>query len=153
MEPEEVEHNPISFDLARSLIYYARQHPKNEVCGFILDRDSYISIKNCSTQPWHNFRMSEPMKVEVVKNHGDSIIGIFHSHPSGSAIPSANDIIGWPHDEAMNFCRYWIVTCDKVVEWQFVVNEVFSKAREVWRYDIGPQESLAESASPGRSEV
>lgn len=153
MEPREVEQSPISDKLARSLIYYARRHPMNEVCGFVLVKDSYIPVKNCASQPWRNFRMSSGIQREVVESHGDDIIGIFHSHPSGNPYPSSNDIIGWPSDEDFNFCRYWIVTDDKVVEWKYTVNAVSSEVKEVWRYVIGPKEGLAESTSSRGSEV
>jgi proteasome lid subunit RPN8/RPN11 len=52
---------------------------------------------------------------EVCKINGDSVLGVFHTHPNDVPWPTPGDISGWPNPDLE--WRYWIATNHEVIEW------------------------------------
>lgn len=79
-----------------------RELPR-EACGLIggtIQNGVYraqmiVPIPNRAEQPLHHFRMDDAALVQTLLDfeaRGLSLIGIYHSHPSGGVIPSQEDI-------------------------------------------------------------
>ena len=68
---------------------------QREVCGlFFADEAGHISlifVRNCSPDPCR-FAMKRIDFFAAKKRGGGTFLGIFHSHPSASATPSASDL-------------------------------------------------------------
>lgn len=88
--------------------------PYEERCGYVLDDWSLVLIRNAAENPLREFRFDEEQQFRTVKALRPRIIGIFHTHPSGSHRPSRMDIEAWP---SIPDFRYWIGTIDEVTEW------------------------------------
>lgn len=98
--------------IENALTAVARQSPKREVCGFVLKSWVIHFIKNVSEQD-DRFAMDSNQLLEFYEEHYYEVLGIFHSHWNGQDHPSDADeayvVPQW---------RYWIVTFDKVSEWE-----------------------------------
>jgi proteasome lid subunit RPN8/RPN11 len=70
----------------------AQQH---EVCGLFFaddrNRISLIFVRNCSPDP-RRFAMTRSDFFATKKQGSGTFLGIFHSHPSAPATPSASDL-------------------------------------------------------------
>lgn len=111
-------HLPIS--TLHSLMLSAQMNSK-EVCGLITNRFDLIYLANIHPEPESNFRMDWNQfrrEVERLIVANESILGVFHTHPSGSGRPSAGDIAGWPNRDLR--WRYFIATASDVYEWTYV---------------------------------
>jgi proteasome lid subunit RPN8/RPN11 len=85
--------------------------PGREICGFIMVDWEIRPITNVAKDD-HTFDMDVEEQLNVFVNHKPDIVGVYHSHPSGSTYPSDRDIWAAPHN-----MRYWIVTQESVTEW------------------------------------
>ena len=97
----------------------ARRSRAQEACGFILDNGAIIEIKNVAANTKESFEMSARQQLNAMKRYSGgvgvpSIIGVFHTHPSGSTHPSQRDVDGWPY--GLKY-RYFIVTKTAIAEW------------------------------------
>lgn len=96
------------------------QNNRNEVCGFIDQREHIHLVKNVHESPRYNFYMDKESFASVVQQvyevDKSKIIGIFHTHPNNQSWPSPRDIAGWPNRD-LNW-RYFIATNDELVEWE-----------------------------------
>ncbi|UVF61534.1 hypothetical protein SEA_GENAMY16_10 [Gordonia phage Genamy16] len=107
-------------DLARTLSAMA-SGTHNEICGFILDDWTLISVRNVAKLPTISFEMSMNAILEAVEMaaaSGREILGTYHSHPGGSTEPSETDLRGWPRFIDGSYARYWVVTGDTVREFE-----------------------------------
>lgn len=81
-----------------SIIHHAQQDAPNETCGLLLGQGCMVTeilpVANVSRTPMIHYEI-EP---KTIAQHLDQIIGFYHSHPKGTAIPSQTDIrSAWPN--------------------------------------------------------
>lgn len=96
-----------------------------EICGFVMKNWSLVPVRNVSPTPKTRFEIDPAAQLALVKERRGDILGIYHSHPSGSCEPSITDKKGWP---AVPHWRYWIVTKTMVAEWEKVTDDLFSES-------------------------
>ena len=84
-------------NILEQVIRHARDAYPNEACGLLVGRESvnrYIATKNISSDP-HQFEI-EPSELiatlRSLRETGENLLAIFHSHPHGPAEPSRTDI-------------------------------------------------------------
>ncbi|MDF2671664.1 MAG: Prokaryotic s of the domain, partial [Paenibacillus sp.] len=70
--------------------------------GYLVEDKSvitgFIAISNRATQPHTSFSFDAEQWVSIVMNSELRLIGLFHSHPTASAIPSREDLnSAWNH--------------------------------------------------------
>lgn len=112
----------------------ARSTPR-EICGFILGDWSICPIKNVAEGD-RDFKMADAELISFMQMNYNSVIGLYHSHPGGREDPSERDIIYAPAR-----LRYWIVTPERVIEWEIrdgVATEVTTSVADSVSYDPGP---------------
>ena len=80
------------------MIAHALEEVPNECCGLLLGRDGVVervvAVKSDPPAP-DSYYMDPVRQVEVfeeMQRHGQSLIGIYHSHPRGPAEPSGADV-------------------------------------------------------------
>lgn len=83
-----------------------------EICGFILGDWSICPIKNVAAGE-RDFEMDQKELINFFQMNYSLVIGMYHSHPGGREDPSERDIIYAPAR-----MRYWIVTPERVIEWE-----------------------------------
>ena len=68
---------------------------EREVCGLFFADDAHrislIFVRNCSPDPWR-FAMTRADFFAAKRRGSGRFLGIFHSHPSAPATPSASDL-------------------------------------------------------------
>ncbi len=85
--------------LKHQMFEHAVTSPEQEICGLIGGSkghpETYYPIKNVADDPVRSYLMDPQEQINAMRdmrNLGESIIGIFHSHPFTSADPSAADL-------------------------------------------------------------
>lgn len=96
----------------------ARAYPDEEICGAILRGEDY-PVDNVCKEPSRRFRMDPEQQMLVWnewKREGDLII--YHSHPTGSVLPSADDkwVIG--RTSGVTFVIYGL-KCDEFAAYRW----------------------------------
>jgi len=82
-----------------------------EVCGFVLRDWELLPMRNVAAGD-SEFAMDDDELLTVYANRGNSLLGVYHSHPTGRETPSDVDAMYAPHG-----LRYWIITNHNVYEW------------------------------------
>ncbi|ORU93838.1 MAG: hypothetical protein A6F72_07760 [Cycloclasticus sp. symbiont of Poecilosclerida sp. N] len=85
--------------LVNELLHYAQLSQEHEVCG-LLGKDScgkfsFYPVDNVSEEPATRFLMAPELQLAAMKemrNKGQELFAVYHSHPTSPAIPSATDI-------------------------------------------------------------
>lgn len=106
--------------LVSDILDQARNASDREVCGIVSGRDGearrVYPITNVAALPERRFLMDAHEQIAAmrsIREHGEELLGIYHSHPNGSALPSAEDLqdIGYPDAlyliVALNIKRGW----------------------------------------------
>ncbi len=93
----------------------AFQAAPEEACGFILKDGRFVEIKNTHPNPFRNFAMD---RASLDKIDPKDVVALWHTHPSGSIFPSAEDqknmaILGKSYGRWV----YLIATKDDVAEY------------------------------------
>ena len=85
--------------IANKLLTLAQSDPENETCGLIGAKDdipSHVySVENIAEEKKHFFEMDPAKQIAAMKSmreRGENLFAIFHSHPDAPALPSATDI-------------------------------------------------------------
>jgi proteasome lid subunit RPN8/RPN11 len=88
----------LSSVLMMQIVDWANSSPEKEVCGLLFGKDAHISdwseARNVAQDPSHRFEIDPAALIAAHKKArtgGPAIMGYVHSHPSGSATPSACD--------------------------------------------------------------
>ena len=93
--------------LADELLRLARQCPSEEICGLISgDADGLkrlYPIANIAADRTRFFELDPKSQIEAMRDmrdRGEELSAIYHSHPHGPALPSAEDIARHAYPEA-----------------------------------------------------
>lgn len=96
--------------LTNQLLHLAQLSPEAEVCGLIgADTDgkpvSCYPIGNSAETPKNRFLLEAGQQIAAMKqmrDKGESLFAIYHSHPDTPAVPSATDIEQASYPEALH---------------------------------------------------
>ena len=116
--------------LAAALHEEARQAAPRECCGLLEGRRAegvytilaLHPVRNLSDDPDH-FEIDPGghiAAVKIARANGTTILGCYHSHPRGSAQPSASDLAGAGEE---NFL--WLIVADEAIRAFFYSGRVF----------------------------
>jgi len=85
--------------LRKRMLEHALATPAAEVCGLIGARDelpsSVYPVRNVAGDPVQQFLMDPEQQIEAMRrmrDAGEELWGIYHSHPDTAAEPSATDL-------------------------------------------------------------
>jgi [CysO sulfur-carrier protein]-S-L-cysteine hydrolase len=85
--------------LHKALFEYACGSPAVEICGLLGGEanrlTSFYPVRNIAGQPERSFLLEAEGQIEAMRrmrDSGESLRGIFHSHPDSPAAPSATDL-------------------------------------------------------------
>lgn len=94
--------------IVNQLLHHAQQSPDTEVCGLIAGKDGAPSrcypIVNVATTPRRLFAMDPAQQIAAMRDmreRGEGLYAIYHSHPAGPATPSATDLEQANYPEAL----------------------------------------------------
>lgn len=94
--------------LVNRILYQAQSSPDAEVCGLITAKAGRplrcIPVANISDQPQHLFAMDPGNQIEAfrrMREQGEDLFGIYHSHPHSPAQPSDTDLQQAGYPEAL----------------------------------------------------
>jgi len=91
--------------LVNQILTHAQQHEHTESCGLISasngNPDHYYAVKNIAADPSTRFEMEPKQQIAAMKHmreHGEDLLAIVHSHPESPPVPSATDMqeAGYP---------------------------------------------------------
>lgn len=96
--------------LTNQLLHLAQLSPEAEVCGLVgADSNgmpaSCYPISNGAATPQNRFLLDAGQQIAAMKqmrDKGESLYAIYHSHPSTPAVPSATDIEQAAYPEALH---------------------------------------------------
>ena len=101
--------------LVNQILTHAQRSPENEVCGLIASKEGRPShsypVKNVAREPERLFNMDPKEQIETMsrmRENGEELFAIYHSHPHAPAQPSVTDIEQAAYPEAL----YLIVSLD-----------------------------------------
>lgn len=101
--------------IANQLLHLAQLSPEQEVCGLIGGISGTPShcypIRNIAELPAQRFLLEPSEQIaalSTMRDQGESLFGIYHSHPHAPATPSATDLELAAYPEAL----YVIISLD-----------------------------------------
>jgi proteasome lid subunit RPN8/RPN11 len=101
--------------LVNQILHYAQSSPELEVCGLIGAREgmpaSCYPVANCAETPQIRFRLEAQGQIaalRLMRERGESLFAIFHSHPHAPALPSPADLAEAAYPEAL----YLVISLD-----------------------------------------
>ncbi len=116
-------HVTISSDVLDAIVAEARRQPAREVCGLLLGSGcaitSYQSCANVAADTGSSFEIDPQALIQAHKRArtgGDAILGHYHSHPRGPAMPSVRDKAAATPDGSL----WLIVSAQEVGLWRAV---------------------------------
>ena len=81
------------------MIAYGLSDAAHEVCGLLggsgANAGSFHPVRNIAVDATSEFLMDPEQQIEAMRRmrlSGESLVGIFHSHPHAPAVPSARDL-------------------------------------------------------------
>jgi proteasome lid subunit RPN8/RPN11 len=85
--------------LVNRILAHAQQTPEQEVCGLVgagngVARSVY-AVKNVAAQADRLFAMDPQQQIDAMRrmrDSGEELFAIYHSHPHAPAVPSATDL-------------------------------------------------------------
>lgn len=126
----------ISSETSAKLLDEARRAYPNECCGLLLGQGERVTdivpAANVSAAPQTHFEIDPATLITAHRNartHPDqAILGYYHSHPKGTAMPSKTDAVMAAADG-----RYWVIVAGGEIG---VFRAV--KDGDIWRrFDVG----------------
>ena len=94
--------------LTNQLLHLAQNSPNTEICGLIGSKNgkpkSCYPVANIAEQPQNRFLLDPKQQISVMKTMreiGEDLFAVFHSHPSAPAEPSSLDLEQAAYDEAL----------------------------------------------------
>ncbi len=105
----------ISRQLVNQLLHHAQSSPEAEVCGLVGGKEQVPAhcypVKNSSETPSSRFLLDAEGQLKAMKemrDRGETLFAIYHSHPTSPAEPSATDLELAAYPEAL----YLIISLD-----------------------------------------
>lgn len=102
------EHIKIPRKITNQLLHFAQLSPDAEICGLIGSKNdlatSCYPIKNRADQPRQRFLLDAEQQISAMsamRDQGEELFAIYHSHPSAPAIPSDTDLELAAYPEAL----------------------------------------------------
>jgi proteasome lid subunit RPN8/RPN11 len=96
---------PTRADHLHTIIEHARSSP-GEVCGVLVGQrdplqiEQIVAARNVHEQPQQHYLVDAAALLhadDLVHSTGQEIVGFYHSHPHGAAVPSPHDLrAAWP---------------------------------------------------------
>lgn len=116
---KEIERAFLPGTLRRSMAETCRRRLPQETCGVLFGHErnheavveDFAVIRNVSPHPEAAFAFDPQEWIQAhyeALKKGRTIIGLFHSHPDGSTVPSPQDADGW-----LACGTYWIIGMTK----------------------------------------
>lgn len=94
--------------LVNSLLHQAQSCPDVEVCGLIGARGgvpvSFYPVENIAADRKCHFELDPKGQIDAMRTmreRGETLFAIYHSHPSAPPIPSAEDLEAIAYPEAL----------------------------------------------------
>ncbi len=94
--------------LVNLILAHVQDSPDVEVCGMIgATKDQTLScypIPNCAEDAAHRYRMEPACQIDAMRQmreQGQQLFAIYHSHPTGSAAPSTIDVADAGYPDAL----------------------------------------------------
>jgi len=101
--------------LANQLLHLAQLSPDAEVCGLVSSRnglpDRCYAIDNVAEHPSQRFLLNASQQIAALaemRERGEELFAIYHSHPTAPAIPSSTDLKLAAYPDAL----YLIISLD-----------------------------------------
>jgi proteasome lid subunit RPN8/RPN11 len=101
--------------LVNQILTQAQHSPEAEICGLIATQNGTASrcypVHNAAADPVHRYRMEPQAQIEALRQMreaGEELLAIYHSHPHTPATPSAIDIEEANYPDAV----YLIISLD-----------------------------------------
>jgi [CysO sulfur-carrier protein]-S-L-cysteine hydrolase len=100
--------------LVNQLLHAAQSSPETEVCGLIglgQEGTTLYPVRNAARDPAHRFELDGSEQIaamRTMRERGENLFAIYHSHPHTPAWPSARDVKEASYAEAL----YLIVSLD-----------------------------------------
>lgn len=123
--------------LHEQLLAAARARPEQEICGLISARGQQplhcYPVPNVDPLPQEGFEMAPAELVDTfrrMREHGEQLWAIYHSHPYGPATPSARDLSECGYPEALQLI-ITPKTSPCVHAWQYSHNQAYP-----WQLEI-----------------
>jgi len=98
----------MSRTLATRLLFEAQKQPDAEVCGFVSARGGVPQhihpVANIAPKPERRFDMDPAGQIaalRAIREAGDEMLAIYHSHPSAPPEPSIHDLEGMGYPDAL----------------------------------------------------
>jgi proteasome lid subunit RPN8/RPN11 len=95
--------------LTQQLLHHAQSSPENEVCGLIGAKNnlpcSCYPVANTAEQPENRFLLDAQQHIATqvtMREKGETLFAVYHSHPTSPALPSATDIALANQPEALH---------------------------------------------------
>ncbi len=89
----------LSRKLTTQLLHLAQISPEKEICGLIGGKDgaavNCYPVENTAADPANRFQLDAKQHIAACKQmreNGEELFAIYHSHPKAPAEPSATDI-------------------------------------------------------------
>jgi [CysO sulfur-carrier protein]-S-L-cysteine hydrolase len=96
MNPKEIQ---IPRKITNQLLHLAQQSPDFEVCGLIGGKKGLAThcypITNTAKQPEQRFLLDATQQISTMvkmRELGEELFAVYHSHPSAPALPSSTDL-------------------------------------------------------------
>ncbi len=124
---------PIRADHLHTIIEHARSSP-HEVCGVLVGQreplriDQIVAARNVHEQPQQQYLVDAVTLLhadDLARSTGQEIVGFYHSHPGGAAVPSSHDLHdAWPgyvyfivaFAESIPYVCAWVVDREGTVQ-------------------------------------
>lgn len=94
--------------LTNQLLHLAQLSPEVEICGLIASKNGVAStcypIANIAEQPQQKFLLDAKQQIAAMKamrNEGEELFAIYHSHPKAPAEPSSHDLEAAAYTQAL----------------------------------------------------
>lgn len=85
--------------IVNQLLHHAQLSPDSEVCGLIGGKEGVPSrcypVANVAAAPQRLFAMDPALQIAAMRSmrdRGEELFAIYHSHPASPAFPSATDL-------------------------------------------------------------
>jgi len=94
--------------IANQLLRHAQQSPDKEICGLIASKNGIPArcypVDNIASSPQRLFAMDPAQQIaalRAMRERGEELFAIYHSHPSAPAFPSATDLAQAQYPETL----------------------------------------------------